>query len=174
MSEAPDEQDEWQALIKGVTPYSKPYLEPELEPIKRTAPSRDDVRALIDFGLKGDHLPPLKRDAYAGLNAGMVRKLKRGQLPIDYTLDLHGMTQAQAYQALQNCLAQSYQAGKRVLLVITGKGSLSKSGVLREALPNWLNDSALRPYMLAFGAARREDGGSGAFYVLLKKRKTHG
>ena len=169
-----DEPDEWQALIKGVKPYSKDYLEPEPKPIKRSTPRRDDTRAPIDFGLKADHLPPLRSDAYDGLNAGMVRKLKRGRLPIDYTLDLHGMTQAQAYAVLQNCLAQSHQAGKRVLLVITGKGSLSKSGVLREALPSWLNDPAFRPYLLAFGPARREDGGSGAFYVLLKKRKAHG
>ncbi len=169
-----DEQDEWQALIKGVTPYSKTYLEPELKPIKRTAPRRDDTRQPADFGLKADHLPPLRSDAYDGLNAGMVRKLKRGKLPIDYTLDLHGMTQAQAYAALQNCLAQSHQAGKRVLLVITGKGRLSQPGTLREVLPDWLNDAAFRPYLLAFGPARREDGGSGAFYVLLKKRKAHG
>ena len=69
------------------------------------------------------------------------------------------------------------------MLVITGKGSRSRGagaplsfgegamGVLREALPGWINRPALRPLVLAFCAARPKHGGDGAFYVLLKRRR---
>ncbi|NNE82945.1 MAG: hypothetical protein HKN28_03145, partial [Alphaproteobacteria bacterium] len=58
------------------------------------------------------------------------------------------------------------------VLVITGKGSVREGGgILRRRLPDWLNQSICRPHVLAFATARPEHGGSGAFYVLLRRRR---
>ena len=61
-------------------------------------------------------------------------------------------------------------AGKRCVLVITGKG-LSSGGVLRDQVPRWLNLAPNRARVLAFDYARQHHGGAGALYVLLKRRR---
>ena len=114
-----------------------------------------------------------------GVDGRTAERLRRGQLTIDARIDLHGMTQADAHRALNAFVTGSYCAGRRVLLVITGKGKRGSDpeaigetrriGVIRRALPGWLNGSDLRPLVLAFTRAQPRDGGDGAFYVLLKR-----
>ena len=109
----------------------------------------------------------------------LAGRLRRGQLPIEGTLDLHGMTQAEARRDLTEFVADGRRKGARCLLVVTGKGSRSGTddwgrpspGVLREAVPRWLNLSPLRDSVLAFAAARPQHGGDGAFYLLLKRQR---
>ncbi|HET6467015.1 MAG TPA: Smr/MutS family protein, partial [Geminicoccaceae bacterium] len=67
------------------------------------------------------------------------QRLRRGLLPIDARLDLHGMTQAEAYAALVTFLAGAQRRGARCVLVITGRG-LVRGGTLREATPRWLEE----------------------------------
>ena len=83
------------------------------------------------------------------------------------------MTQEQAYVALNYFTKASYQARKRCVLVITGKGSKSRGsvGVLRMAVPRWLNEEPNRTRVLAFSYATPRDGGEGALYVMLKKKR---
>jgi DNA-nicking Smr family endonuclease len=103
---------------------------------------------------------------------GTAQNLRRKKWPVDKTLDLHGMTQAAAYQALLRFVAAATRQEKRTLLVITGKGSrLAGGGVLRRLLPLWLEEAPLRARVLACTAARPEDGGEGAFYIRLRKKK---
>jgi DNA-nicking Smr family endonuclease len=86
---------------------------------------------------------------------------------VNARLDLHGYTQAQAQQALLQFLASSRQQGFTWILVITGKGTMSGGGILRTHLPLWLDQL---PHLVSgYAQARIEDGGSGAFYVRLKK-----
>jgi DNA-nicking Smr family endonuclease len=92
-------------------------------------------------------------------------------LPIEGTIDLHGMTQVEAYRSLHHFLAVSQERGRRCILVITGKGSHSE-GVLRAAVPHWLNLPASRGLVLAFAYATPAHGGVGALYVLLKRRRS--
>ena len=71
---------------------------------------------------------------------------------------------------------RAHRAGKRCLLVITGKGmttkqGVAKAGVLKENVPRWLNEPSLRRHVLAFAYARPEHGGEGALYVLLKRER---
>jgi DNA-nicking Smr family endonuclease len=91
-------------------------------------------------------------------------------LPIEGTIDLHGMTQAEAYRSLHHFLAVSQERGRRCILVITGKGSHSE-GVLRAAVPHWLNLPVTRSLVLAFAYATSAHGGVGALYVLLRRRR---
>ena len=113
-------------------------------------------------------LPPL--DRFAGIDRANAERLKRGRRPIEARLDLHGLTQAEAHQALARFIAASHAAGRRCVLVITGRGRFS-GGVLKEAVPRWLNDSGMRQQLLAIAPAQPQHGGSGALYVLLRRLK---
>ncbi|HEY1384220.1 MAG TPA: Smr/MutS family protein, partial [Dongiaceae bacterium] len=63
-----------------------------------------------------------------------------------------------------------HAAGKRNVLVVTGKGmTTSKTGILRQAVPRWLNEPAFRALVLAFDYAEPQHGGEGALYVLIKR-----
>lgn len=73
---------------------------------------------------------------------------------------------------LADFIERAESAGKRCLLVITGKG-LASGGILRDQVPRWLNQAPNRSRVLAFDYARPQHGGSGALYVLLKRRREH-
>lgn len=111
----------------------------------------------------------LEQGEYAGVDGNTAQRLRRGQYPIDASLDLHGYNREKAHHLLQSFIHGHYARGSRCLLVITGKGAVG-GGVLRAQLPQWLNEPDLRPLVLAFDTARQH-GGSGAFYVLLKRKR---
>ena len=116
--------------------------------------------------------PPLPAGAPGGVDARTRQRLRRGQLPIDRRLDLHGMTQREAHGALARALAAAQAAGARCALVVTGKGDISGgTGVLRRAVPRWLGEAPNVARVLDFAEARQRDGGAGALYVLLRRRR---
>jgi DNA-nicking Smr family endonuclease len=112
--------------------------------------------------------PPVQPNP--GLDRRTEEKLRKGRLPIDRRLDLHGMTEAAAHAALDRCVRQSWDQGDRVLLVITGKGRAGE-GVLRKNLTRWLEAGDNAGRVLRATAAQPKDGGGGAFYVLLRRRR---
>lgn len=115
------------------------------------------------------NIPPVAIGNIAGVDTATLRKLKRGQMPIHATLDFHGMKQAEALETLEY-FVQRHAGGKRkLLLIITGKGGIENPGILKISLPQWLNLPTIRPSILYVDYANREHGGSGAFYVLLRK-----
>jgi DNA-nicking Smr family endonuclease len=117
--------------------------------------------------------PALELGRTAGVDKRLAERLKRGQLPIEGTLDLHGLTQAEAHRRLDSFVGGAYAAGRRCLLVITGKGiSRAEPGILREMLPRWLNEAPNRGRVLAISQAQPRHGGSGALYLLLKRQRT--
>ena len=118
-------------------------------------------------------LPELDPVAPAGLDRRTARRLKRGQLPVEARLDLHGKTQDQAHDALRRFIRESRMARRRCVQIITGKGSVAsgEGGVLRRMTPRWLNEPALRRHIVAIANAPASGGGAGALYVLLKSRE---
>ena len=118
-------------------------------------------------------LPDLDPVTPPGLDRRTARRLKRGQLPVEARLDLHGRTQDQAHDALRDFIQESRMARRRCVLVITGKGSVAsgKGGVLRQMVPRWLNEPSLRRHIIAITNAPESSGGTGALYVLLKSRE---
>jgi len=116
--------------------------------------------------------PELATGRIAGVDKRLAERLKRGQLTIEGMLDLHGLTQEEAHRQLDGFLAHAAHAGRRCVLVITGKGVWrSDSGILREMVPRWLNEAPNRARVLAIANAQPRHGGSGALYVLLKRRR---
>ncbi len=105
------------------------------------------------------------------IRRGLVKDLKRGRWAIQAKLDLHGMVVEQARRTVQRFLQDAERRGMRALLIVTGKGERSRpfQGVLRHGLSEWLTDDPCRYKVLCFTSARPEDGGPGAFYVLLRR-----
>ena len=117
--------------------------------------------------------PELAHGSAPSLDKRTLMRLRRGLLPVEGRIDLHGMTQDQAHGALDRYLAASGAAGRRCVLVITGKGYRpdGSTGVLRGAVPRWLNQMPNRERVLAFCHATPADGGEGALYVLLRRQR---
>jgi len=106
------------------------------------------------------------------LDRRLTQRLARGRIAIDARIDLHGLTQAEAFAQLTAFLRRAHRAGARTVLVITGKGAIGESegrGVLRRQMPLWLSSSGLREGVIAFAPAHAEHGGSGALYVRLRR-----
>ena len=112
-------------------------------------------------------------------------RLRKGKIPIEARLDLHGMTQDQARSALERFITDSVAQGRRCVLVITGKGTFRLTGegggegdwtapvrgVLKRRVPEWLAGRPLSDVVLKVYPARVQDGGEGALYVYLKRMK---
>jgi DNA-nicking Smr family endonuclease len=109
------------------------------------------------------------------LDRRLRQRLNRGHAGIDGRVDLHGLTQAQAHDALVGFLRTARAEGARIVLVITGKGTRgadSERGVLRRQVPFWLRSPQLRDVVLGFETAGPAHGGEGAFYVLLRRARS--
>ena len=108
------------------------------------------------------------------------QKLGRGRVPIDGTLDLHGMRQDEAHRALTGYLGARVARGDRTILVITGKGlkkvngdptAIVERGVLRAMLPIWLSSPELQPLVAGWDQSAPGHGGEGAWYVRLRRQE---
>ena len=116
---------------------------------------------------------------FTGIHRRLEQKMSRGQIKIDSTLDLHGMTQEEAKNATVNFVRMAKKNNLNIVLIITGKG-LSKGntndeyrtryerGVLNQNLPNWLKLPQIRDDINGYKYANTRHGGEGAYYILLK------
>jgi DNA-nicking Smr family endonuclease len=103
-----------------------------------------------------------------GIQQRVWRKFRRGQYAIEAELDLHGCTSAQARPVVASFVLEAQAARRRCVRIIHGKGlsSEGKLPVLKGKVNAWLRQMDA---VLAFCSARRNDGGTGAVYVLLKR-----
>jgi DNA-nicking Smr family endonuclease len=103
----------------------------------------------------------------AGVRTQVVRRLRRGLIPIEDELDLHGLSQTAARYQLAEFLTYSRSAGRRCVRIVHGKGyrSGARGPVLKAAVDLWLRRHL---DVMAFTSARTIDGGTGAVYVLLR------
>ena len=114
---------------------------------------------------------PLRMDAKA------FGKMTRGKLAPEGRIDLHGMTMAEAHPELISFILSAHGAGLRLVLVITGKGKPKadfgpipqRMGILRHQVPQWLRLPPLGGVVLQVAEAHLRHGGSGAFYVFLRR-----
>lgn len=106
-------------------------------------------------------------------------KMKGGKLMPEARIDLHGMTLAQAHPALTGFIRRTQAEGKRLVLVITGKGKdrdeggaiPQRRGVLKHQVPAWLAAPPLGGLVLQVTEAHRKHGGAGAYYVYLRRHR---
>lgn len=162
--------------VAGTRPLQQDKIKP---PRQRVAPiprSRLRDEAAIMQSLLSDPIDPADSQtgeeavfARDGIQTSLIRKLRRGQIRIDAELDLHRLTRDQARNAIAQFLSDCLNHGKRCVRIIHGKGlgSVNKQPVLKGLVSHWLQQ---RNDVLAFCSARPNDGGSGALYVLLRRR----
>lgn len=162
-------------LKMGTGPLPMPAEEPPVN-VGKAPPARKPPRQPF--------LPPYQAPLPSApvpakaVEASIRKKLGRGRIDIDGTLDLHGMTQHEARGALHRYLHARVGRGDRTVLVITGKGlktdndyvaAMTERGILRTMLPIWLSEPSLAPLVSGWSTAARGHGGEGAWYVRLRR-----
>lgn len=177
---SPEERELWRHVAKSVRPIKRQERKPEpVETVTAPPPPPAKLKKA-----KAAPLPPLAAKPAPpsnqphhlthGLSHGIDRRqaerFRKGKLAIEGKIDLHGRTQQVAHDDLLAFLRRARDHGKRCVLVVTGKGmTTTKTGILRQAVPRWLNEPTFRHLVLAFDYALPQHGGEGALYVLLKR-----
>jgi DNA-nicking Smr family endonuclease len=99
------------------------------------------------------------------------KKIAKGRVDIEARIDLHGLTQSEAYGLLLGFLRRAHLRKLRHVLVITGKGSsMGSDGVLRQAVPMWFMTPPFRILVNGYEDAARNHGGTGAIYVRMRRQ----
>ncbi len=133
----------------------------------------EHLRSLVDARTRFEVADDGRRVEGRRLDLPMdaLRRLRRGLLPIDARLDLHGMGAGEARGQLELFLRTMRARGERCVLVIHGKGEHSPQGVgvLRGEIAAWLSQGTPSEHVAAFATADDHDGGEGAVYVLLRR-----
>jgi len=119
------------------------------------------------------------RQAPVQMDQKSFGKLKRGKLRPEGKLDLHGMTLDRAHPALMRFVMSAHSQGKRLILVVTGKGKQRdeagpipvRHGVLRHQVPQWLAMQPMKSVVLQIAQAHISHGGGGAYYVYLRRHR---
>jgi DNA-nicking Smr family endonuclease len=114
--------------------------------------------------------------ARVGLDPRVVTRLRRGEFSMQGHLDLHGMIQPDAKEALGQFIVDSVRKGLRAVAVVHGRGLRSPGGqpVLKHAVAQWLSHGLMGGYVLAFTTAQAYDGGAGAVWILLRRERKRG
>jgi len=189
-----DEEALWTTVAKTAAPMhdKKPnFLTQGPKPNKRPVKPVHGALPKFSIGQKNSDRPqtsvnfaPDVRERVAAAPLAMdqkaFRKLSRGRLKPEGRIDLHGMTLAQAQPALMAFVHSSHANGRRLLLVITGKGRSGtdtggpipeKRGVLRDQVPRWLSSGPCKQIVMQVVQAHATHGGGGAYYVYLRKNR---
>jgi DNA-nicking Smr family endonuclease len=111
----------------------------------------------------------LAAEKVSGISRMDAKRIRSGQINPTARLDLHGMTMDNARLALRRFIAEKQMEKHQHILVITGKGMAGK-GVIRQALPNWLDEAPLSEQVVAYHTAKPKDGGTGAWYIKLRQK----
>ncbi len=174
--DTPNEEDIrlWQELTQNVTKTPQPE-EPPQKPLYI-----EEVKPHINYQNIPNiyQLDELHVNQLNNIDGSLAKRFRRCELPVEAILDLHGKTENEAYSAVDEFIRRAYLQHKRCVIIITGKGLnqdeqdiFSTRGKLKERTPQWLNSEELRPLVLGFIHPTERLGGSGALYILLRKKK---
>lgn len=187
----PDEKDLWERVAKTASPLEgrdikSAFVAPKPKKPTRKAPETKAI-APFEIGARaGDTTPehslaPSVRAAVGMAPLQMDQKafgrMKRGKIRPEGRIDLHGMRLDEAHGALNAFIHASHARGRRLVLVITGKGRITnddgpipvRAGLLRHQVPDWLSRPPLSALVLQVSQAHQRHGGGGAYYVYLRR-----
>ncbi len=162
--------ESWSEVVKGVKKLKTNRHVEEIKP-KEVNLRKDKVTTVaFDVLKKGKSV---KMDDFSQMDGSLAKRFKREEFKVEATLDLHGVTEKDAFDKVSDFIKLAYNQGKRCVLIVTGKGFddtlFSTRGVLRKSVPNWLSDSEISPLILAYKNPSEALGGTGALYILLRK-----
>lgn len=183
---SPEERALWSKVVEGATPLFPKKAMPvsEVKPAKTLHTNKPEPAPLPDFRI-GEKSRGKQRDTALTpfsppaprMDARALTKMKRGKLKPQARIDLHGMTVSAAHTALTAFILRASADGLRLVLVITGKGRGDSGaipetrGVLRRQVPHWLETPPISQAVLQVETAHHRHGGSGAYYVYLRRRQ---
>lgn len=178
--------DTAERLYPGTSSHELP--QPKPKPIKKLRAALSPALPDFEVGSKA-HANPSMHDLMGSVSERVARqpvqmdkkafgRMKRGKLVPEGKIDLHGMTADQAHGALTGFIMRSHGEGKRLVLVITGKGKTkqddgpipTRRGVLKHQVPQWFALPPMRQCILQVAEAHIRHGGTGAYYVYLRRR----
>jgi len=166
-----NERELWASFTRAITPLRSTDPAPSPEEARELSPAASDtLRPAEQPKPREKPVPPL-----TNLDRRLRQRLARGRAGLDARIDLHGLTQADAHDALMRFLRVARAEGARIVLVITGKGMRGSDpdrGVLRRQVPLWLRSPQLRETIVGFEPAGPVHGGEGAFYVRLRRARS--
>ncbi|MCA8901225.1 MAG: Smr/MutS family protein [Hyphomonas sp.] len=165
----PEEARAWARVARSVKPIG-PKAEDLTEFIEALEHGEPVVRraASVPRPATAKPAPPKSPSPSPPQNRGNEKRVRRGKLELAGRFDLHGHTQSSASSALPDFLKRKQAEGARCVLVITGKGR-GGEGVLRRNFLRWLEEPAARDIISGYSEAHPKHGGSGAWYVFLKR-----
>lgn len=164
----PADIDQFENYLNGhtTTPSPPPPATPAEQPLaaKPPLPAPQNPFTVLQ------HSAELIVGSRGGVDSRLLKKLSTGEIKPTRRLDLHGHYLLDAYQAVRHFLEESQNQGHKCVLIIHGKGGghAQEMGVIKQNISHFLADI---PQILAFHTATRRHGGSGACYVLLKRKK---
>ncbi|MFU8822748.1 Smr/MutS family protein [Yoonia sp.] len=187
---SPEERALWDR-VKGTTTPMDPETRPDptpLPPVRKKPVAPRDPLPDFQVGQRAnahrpnDLLPGITHrlvNAPVHMDSKSFGKMKRGKLVPEGRIDLHGMTMAEAHPELLSFILGSQAMGRRLVLVITGKGKdrddggpiPTRNGILRHQVPQWLALPPLAQAVLQVTPAHLKHGGHGAYYVYLRRRR---
>jgi DNA-nicking Smr family endonuclease len=161
--------DLFQAAMGDVTPLKGRRHRPPSESKPKRAPGREPA-AIVASAVR--RAPAAAADF--AFDRDIDRALARGRRSPEAKLDLHGMTLAAAERAVARFLEEAAALDLRVVLIVTGKGLRPEGGRIvggriRAEFPGWLERPTNRARVRGLKPAHPRHGGSGAFYVLLRR-----
>lgn len=167
---APDEAALWRQVVRGVRPMAGGAPQPEAVVAAFTVvpPLYPRPRELPVLA------PSRQRGPGDTLDGGWDRRLARGLVQPDLTIDLHGHTLVAAHAALDAGLARGIANHARLILLVTGRpprerGDGSRRGVIRGGIADWLAMSRFADRIAAVRGAHPRHGGAGALYLVLRR-----
>ena len=174
----PEEKALWEKVIATVRPLhnqaaAEPAAEPQAAAAPPSPPPRERPKSLA-VGAKP--APPPRPQPGSTLDGTWDRRLSRGLVQPDLTVDLHGHDLGGAYALLDSRLEQAVGMGARLLLLITGNPPSGaerpvKRGAIRAAVGDWLAASRHAGRIAAVRGAHPRHGGTGALYIVLRRQK---
>lgn len=173
-----DEKDRlfWADVIKKIKPIEQKNILPEIsEKLPIVIHQHHHFAAKQEFSTFSKAL----EDAPSGIiDKATLKKFKQEQFKIEAVLDLHGKRENDAFEQVENFIVQNFYAGKRCVVIVTGKGGLHQTddiymprGILKKQVPQWLNMPRIRSMILVFKNPSERLGGNGALYILLKRNR---
>ncbi|WP_324749999.1 Smr/MutS family protein [Sphingomonas sp. LY54] len=172
-----EEKALWDKVVASVRPmHSRPPKDAEPAPVppaerQAAAPTRA-TRAPAKPARPAAAPPPVVRPG-STLDGSWDRRLSRGIVQPDVTVDLHGHNLATAYHLLDSRLEQAIAMGARVMLLVTGKPPKGEPpiarGKIRAAVGDWLAASRHAGAIAAVRGAHPRHGGTGALYIVLRR-----